>query len=177
MAMLKVCKNLTALGLAFALLLTGCGLISITLLLNEDIPETNVPNGLFTYDVDVTDEQDWEDHKDQIEQVNWVSFELTLTNPGEAAITFNGYVDDVDNAVCSTIGCATATTRVLKNITIPASSTRVITMGESFGFMENMDVLKALAATGRFRFYGVSGGGPFVIDEGRIVVAIVASIS
>jgi len=175
--MLNVFKNLTILGLAVAFLLTGCGLISITLLLNEDIPFTVVPAGLFVHDVDVTDEEDWEDNKDNIEQVNWVSFELSLTNLSGSEITFDGYIDDIDNDTCLTIACATATTRILRNITIPASSTRNITMGESFSYMENMDVLKALAKTGRFRFYGVSAGGGFQIDEGRIVVAIVATIS
>lgn len=174
--MLKVCKNLAVLGLAFAILLTGCGLISITLLLNEDIPYTDVSSGLFIYDVDVTDEEDWQDNKDNIEQVNWVSFEMTLTNPGGTAVTFDGYVDDIDNPVCASVACAEATTRILHNITVAAGETRYISMGQSLGYMEHMDELKALAKTGQFRFYGVTDGGAFVIEEGRVVVAIVASL-
>lgn len=171
--MLKVFKNLSVLGLALAILLTGCGIVSVTFLLYEDIDQASVTS-FYYYGVDVTDEEDWEDHKDDIEQVNWVSFELFLTNPGGTDITFNGYVDDADNAVCGTAACAQAATRILRNITIPAGTQRHITMGQSFDYMENMLILRDLAVEGAFHFYGVSDG-PFEIDSGTVVVAIVAS--
>jgi hypothetical protein len=171
--MLKVCKSFVVLGLALVILLTGCGLISITLLLDQDIDETTVPASFYYYGVDVTDEEDWEDHKDDIKSANWVSFELYLTNPGGTDITFDGYVDDADNAVCVTATCAQGATRILKDVTIPAGSQRYISPGQSLAFMENMDILRDLAVTGQFHFYGVSTGGSFVIDSGRVVVAIV----
>lgn len=174
--MLKVCKNFIALGLALAILLTGCGLISVTFLLDEDIDTTTVPVDLFIYSVDVTDEEDWEDHKDDIQQVNWVSFEFYFTNPGGSDVSFDGYIDDIDNPQCGTIPCAEATTRVLKDITIPAGSSTHISMGDSFAYQENVEILKNLAEAGAFHFYGVSDGGAFVLDSGRVVVAIVAGI-
>jgi hypothetical protein len=170
--MLKVCKSVIVLGLAVAILLAGCGLISVTFLLDEDISQTDIPTDLYYYGVDVTDEEDWEDHVDDIEQINWVSWELFLTNPGVTDITFDGYIDDIDNPICFTTGCASATTRVLKDITIPAGESRHITMGESFSFMENIDVAKTLAIEGQFHFYGVSDGA-FSLDSGRVVVAVV----
>ncbi|UCE23227.1 MAG: hypothetical protein JSU74_07930 [Candidatus Zixiibacteriota bacterium] len=175
--MLKVCKNLVLLGLALVFLLTGCGLISITFLLDEDIDETFVPTSFYYYGVDVTDEEDWEDHKDDIKQANWVTFELYLTNPGGTDITFDGYVDDATGTACTNATCAMGTTKILSNITIPAGSERYISPGESLNFMENMDILRDLAVTGMFNFYGVSTGGSFVIDSGRVVVAIVAVAS
>ena len=174
--MLKVCKNFIALGLALVILLTGCGIISVTFLLNEDIDTTSVPTDLFIYNVDVTDEEDWEDHKDDIQQVNWVSFEFYLTNPGGADVTFDGYIDDIDNSQCGTIPCAEAATRVLKDITIPAGSSVHISHGNSFSYMENMSIMKDLAEAGAFHFYGVADGGAFILDSGSVVVAIVAAI-
>ena len=171
--MLKVFRNFVVLGLALVLLLTGCGLISVTFLLDEDIDTMPIPSDLFVYDVDVTDDEDWIDHQDDIQQVNWVSFELYLTNPTGTEIAFDGYIDDADNALCGTTACALGTTRVLKDITIPAGSSRHITMGQSFAFQENVQTLKDLAETGAFHFYGVSTGGAFVLDSGRVVVAIV----
>lgn len=174
--MLKVCKNFVALGLALVILLTGCGLISVTFLLDEDIDTTSVPADLFYFGVDVTDEEDWEDHKDDIKQVNWVSFELYLSNPGGTAVMFDGYIDDIDNAICGTVACAEGKTRILKDISIPASGSTHIRMGDSFAYEENIETLKTLAEAGAFHFYGVSDGGAFVLDSGRVVVAIVAGI-
>ncbi|UCD63166.1 MAG: hypothetical protein JSW34_10490 [Candidatus Zixiibacteriota bacterium] len=173
--MLKTSMRLVAASLAVAALLFGCGLLSIMILINEEIDTTTVPGDLFYYGVDVTDDEDWEEHQDNIEFVNYVAFDLYLNNPGGSDITFNGYIDDAANPVCGTSACAAATTRVLKDITIPAGSTRHITAGQSFQFIENMSVMKTLAREGAFHLYGVSTGGSFVIDSGRVIVAIVIS--
>lgn len=173
--MLKTSMRLVAVSLAVAVLLAGCGLLSIQILLNEEIDTTAVPADFFYYGVDVTDEEDWEDHRDDIEFVNYVTFDLYLTNPGGTDITFDGYIDDYGNTPCATSACATGTTRFLQGITIPASSTTHIYAGQSFQYMENLEVMKDLAESGQFHFYGVSTGGAFVIDSGRVVVAIVVS--
>lgn len=173
--MLKTNMRLVAAGLAVVILLAGCGLLSIQVLVNEEIGTTSVPGDFFYYGVDVTDEEDWDDHKDDIEFVNYVTFDLYLRNPGGTDITFDGYIDDFANTACTNSACAAATTRFLRDITIPASSSRHIYAGQSFEFMENLEVMKALAESGQFHFYGVSTGGAFVIDSGRVVVAIVVS--
>ena len=172
--MLKIFMRIGALSLVALFLLSGC-LISILVLVDEEISTTTVPGPFFAEFVDVTDEEDWIDHEDDIEFVNWVSFDLWLTNPSSIDITFEGYIDDADNPACSDVPCAMTKTRILRPITIPGSSTRHITAGESLGFIENMPLMKTLAQEGRFNFYGVSTGGTFVVDSGRVVVAVVVS--
>ena len=173
--MLKLSKNFAVLGLAIVLLLSGCGLVSVTILLDKDIPPTSVPTEFYSYAVDVTDEDDWKDNVDNIESVNYVTFDLHLYNPGSTPVTFNGYVDDVDNADCTTSICAEGKIRVLKDITVAGDTHLHITAAQSLTHMEHMDDLKTLTKTGQFHFYGVSTGGTIEIESGNVVVAIVVT--
>ena len=102
--MLRAKKNFVLLGLAAFVLLAGCMLISITITVDEDF--NFVGAGDFYYEsVDVTENQDWIDHEDDIEFVELVTFNMVLTNNTSEAIGFEVYVDDFDNALCMTRSC------------------------------------------------------------------------
>ncbi|MEW6411744.1 MAG: hypothetical protein AB1483_04630 [Candidatus Zixiibacteriota bacterium] len=181
--MMKSLSKYFVLSLTVLILLAGCGIVSITYMIDEDFDVSGA--GDFYYRaIDVTTNPDWEDHQDDIEFVELVAFDIYLTNNEETAVTFDGYVDEYDDlGICPTRACfdaLTTPTRILKDITIPAGSSRHITVGESFDYIENIDVMKALALTGQFNFYGVSTGGSsvnFSVDSGRVIIWLMVSAS
>ncbi len=181
--MLKLFKNYIVLGLAVLVLLAGCGIVSITIMVDEEFDL--VGTGDFYYlDIDVTSNSDWQDHEEDIEFVELVAFDIWLTNSEATEVTFEGYVDDYDNTLCGSRACFDALspspTRVLKDIVIPAGSTRHITPGQSFAHIENVDVMKTLARQGQFNFYGISTGGAsvnFSVDSGRVIIWLMVSAS
>ncbi len=181
--MLKSYRKYFVLSLAALILLAGCGIVSITYMVEEDFDVAGA--GDFYYRaIDVTANSDWEDHQDDIEFVEMVAFDMYLTNNEETAVTFDGYVDNYDAiGICGNRACfdlLTTPTRVLKDITIPAGASRHINPGESMAYIENIDVMKALALTGQFNFYGVSTGGTsvnFSVDSGRVVIWLMVSAS
>ncbi|UCG63121.1 MAG: hypothetical protein JSV52_07520 [Candidatus Zixiibacteriota bacterium] len=179
--MLKLFKNYVVLGLAAIILLAGCGIVSMTFVIEEDF--SLVGSGdFYSLAVDVTQNEDWQDHEEDIEFVELVAFDMYLTNNEPTSVTFNGYVDDYDAVnICTDRTCfdgLTTPTRVLKDIIIPANSTRHITPGESLAYIENLDVMKAFAREGQFNFYGISTGGAavnFSVDEGTVIVILMVS--
>ena len=178
--MLKARKNVVLLGLAAFVLLAGCGIVSITITIDEDFDV--VGSGDFYYQsIDVTENEDWQDHEDDIEFVEMVTFDIWMTNNEETEVTFDGYVDDYDNTLCVTRSCFDASstpTRILKDIVIPAGSSRHITPGQSLAFIENLDVMKARELDGQFHFYGISTGGTsvnFSVDSGTVFITLMVS--
>ena len=166
--------RLVVISLAVFILLSGCGLISILILVDEEIPATTASD-LYIHSVDVTGDADWDDNKDKIEFVNYVTFDLYLSNSSTTSdVTFNGYIDNFAHTICADMACAEGKVRVLRNIVVPPGG-RHITAGQSFAFIENMETMKTLAEKGQFHFYGVSTDGVFAIDSGRVIVAIVVA--
>ncbi|MCK4574142.1 MAG: hypothetical protein KAU36_07210 [candidate division Zixibacteria bacterium] len=166
---------------AIVLLAVGC-LVSGTFVVTEPFSFT-AETGFYAYQVDVTDEKDWEDHKDDIDNIDMVGFELWITNNEAFPVTFNAWVDDADNPFCTGATCfdaLTTKTIIIDNLTIPAGPTmrRHVTYGESFTYLENVKVLKKLVKEGRLNFYGTGSDGTdlgFVVDSGVVIVTFSAS--
>lgn len=163
--------------MAVGFLISGCLLISGTFVIVEDFSFSG-ETGFYHYWVDLTNEEDWEDHKDDIDDIDLVGFEMNFTNNDSEPVTFNAYIDDggefdvwadyaeVDaNAV-----------KILDNLTLPVGKSH-LTYGDSFKYIMNVEAMKKLVKKGQFHFYGVSEGGiskDFVIDSGKVVVTFTA---
>ncbi len=172
-------KSLICFGglLLIALLATGC-LLSGTFVVDQSFSFSTSGSGFYYYAVDVTGNSVWNDHHDDIDAIDLVGFELWLHNGGSENLTFNAYVDDADNSLCTSQSCLdgnTTKTQIIAGLTV-APGDRHITYVESFNYLKNLDKLKALAKEGKLNMYGTAAGsGTLTVDSGKIIVTFSAS--
>jgi len=170
-------------GIAFlamlSLIAAGC-LVSVTFVIEEELSFTT-SGDVYFYEVDVTDEEDWEDHKDNIDKIVSVGFELYITNNESLEVEFNGYIDRFGSTVYTdATDVENNATLILDGITLPAGpgTQTHITYGQSFQYVRNVDSLRTMALEGQFHAYGISAGGTaagFTVDSGLVVVTYLAS--
>jgi len=165
--------GIAALGLLFA----GC-LMSGTFVITEDFSFT-ASSGFYFYSVDVTTEPDWEDHKDNIDMIDVVGFEMTMDNTNPGAVTFNVYVAPyaATQQYTSKAELDASAFVVIEDLPVPAG-TSTMTYVQSLGHIKNLAKLKELAKTGKFHYYGVAEGitsGTFTVDPGKIIITVSAS--
>lgn len=164
--------------LGILLLLTGClvsGTFVVTIFIDGN--DMTTYNGLYHYEVDLSTDSDWEDHKDKIENIDVIGVELWMTNNSGSAATFNVWIDDIGDPVYSTVEMVDSlATQILEDITIVSGANHV-TYAESLGLIQNVATVKTLAETGQFHFYGHSNlAAQFVLDSARVVVTVSAGM-
>ena len=168
-------KILALVGLiAVAAIVSGC-LVSGTFIIVDDFSFT-AASGFYHYTVDITDNADWKDHKDDIDFIDVVGAEFYITNTG-AAETFSVYVDDFGDVHATEGDVEANATPIIEDLTVNPGTTKV-TYAQSLGIIKNVARLKALAKTGQFEYYGTSSGNigtDFVVDSGKVIITFSAS--
>ncbi len=162
--------------LVAALLAAGCLLVSGTFVIVEDFSFT-AQGDFYFYQVDITDEEDWEEHKDQIDAIDVVGFEFFITSTAATDITFSAYVDDYSGIGPIPTAVPGTATVILDEITIPPGASHII-YAESLTLIQGVDRLKALTKTGQFDYYGTSSADVddvFTIDSAKIIVTFSAT--
>jgi len=164
--------------LGILLLLTGClvsGTFVVTIFIDGE--DFTTFTDLYHYEVDLSTDSDWEDHKDKIKNIDVIGVELWLTNNGEAATTFNVWIDDIGEPVYTSVDSVDANaTRILEDVSV-APGANHITYAESLALIQNVAALKTLAESGQFHFYGHSSlGASFALDSARVVVTVSAGM-
>lgn len=165
--------------LAAGLLTAGC-LISITLILVDTFSFTTASQFYF-YEVDVTDEPDWEDNKDKIDFIDAVGFEFYITNNQNFEVTFDVWVDDHGQPQYTTVPQVEANTdQIINDLKVPASTANYkVTYAQSLAVLSNLEKLKALAKTGQLHYYGLASGGTFTsafrVDSAKVIITVSAS--
>jgi len=162
-----------------AVLLAGC-LISGTFVLDLKFTAAELDkysNHYYT-EVDLTENEIWQDHEENLDEVQSVGFEMWITNVGPQT-TFNMYVDPAGSTMFTdTSTIADSTTLVLRGLTLAADHQTHITYGSSFKYLTNINVLTKLARTGMFNFYATwTQASNVTLDSMRVVVVISASDS
>ena len=138
-------------------------------------------SGFYFYQVDMTEDPDWEKHKDQIDFVDavGVEFYITSTEPGD--VTFNAFITPL-NPSYSNFGpyppaVPEAKTQIIEDLTVSPGVTH-ITYKQSLTFLRGLDGLKELSKKGVFDYYGTSTGNDgtsFIIDSAKVIVTLSAS--
>lgn len=167
-------------ALLIALVGGGC-LLSGTFTVDETFT-FEVQEGLYFHAADVTDKDEWQEHKDDIDNVDMVGFELWMTNHQNTAAAFSIYVDDFGETQWGSGEEVRANAvKVFGDLALkPGEGVQThITYGESLGMFSNVAELRRLAREGRFHVYGVStasAGSQFTIDSARVIVTFTASV-
>ena len=160
-----------------AIAFSGCkSIISGTFVIVENI-EFTAGSGFYFYQVDITDEEDWDEHKDDIDFIDAVGVEFYITSTEATDVTFNAYVDDYSGIGPLPASIPSTATLIIDGLTVPPGET-VITYKESLSFLTGIDRLKELVKLGRFDYYGTStgnDGNTFVIDSGKVIITFSAS--
>ncbi len=159
-----------------AAVVSGC-LVSGTFIIVEDFEFTG-QTGYYHYSVDLTNEPDWEDHKDDIDMIDAVGFEFTITNNSNVATVFNAWVTEAGTDYGSVAEITGNATKVITDLAVPALGTVPVTYAQSLGHLTNLEALKTLVKSGRFEYYGTSTNNPdvnFDVTDGKIIVTFSAS--
>ena len=176
-------KNIILSGvlILIALFAVGC-LVSGTFVIVETF-SFSTQSGFYSDAINLDGNSDWEEHKDKLDKVEIVGFELWITNNEPEDWSFWAYMDDYD-ASCLSESCADESSTkflVFDTLTIPAStgttgSTKYVSYVESFDYIQNLDKIREMVFDGSFNFFayatGANGG---VVDSVRIIITVNAS--
>ena len=158
-----------------ALLAAGC-LISGTFVIVDDFTFT-AKSGFYFYQVDLTTNSDWDDHKDQIDLIDAVGAEFYISSTEPDTVTFNVYVDSptADSTTVDSLGTAV---KIIDQLEVPPGLNQHITYVQSLGFITHIAELKTFVKAGKFNYYGTSSGNlgtAFKVDSGKVIVTFSAS--
>ena len=170
-------KTALAAAILAAVTLSGCLLVSGTFVIVKTFSFTT-QSQFYHYAVDITDEGDWKDHKDKIDNIDLVGFELWITSHETIPITLNAYLDSMHTTPYATqLAVEANATKVLEGLTVAPGANHV-SYGGSFSYLTNVDELKRLVRIGQFDYYGTATGGTgagFKVDSARVIVTFSAS--
>lgn len=163
-------------GLALiALLAVGC-LVSGTFVIAEDISfNFSAASGFYFSKVDITANPDWAEHRDDIDDIDVVGFDFYISSTESGPVTFSAYIDNY--SADSTV-LPDSTKRIINGFTVNPGLNQHITYKQSLTFLTNTELLKTLAKTGKFYYWGTStgnDGSTFHIDSGQVIVTVSAS--
>ncbi|MDH3891086.1 MAG: hypothetical protein OEV49_08360 [candidate division Zixibacteria bacterium] len=179
--MKKLLHTAIVAAVALALLVpSGCKIVSGTYVVEETFYDLT-PNGTGDYyyeALDITDNSVWQDHKDDIKDIDNIGFEIWLNSSAASANNFNCYVD----ALASSLGGASSksaviagATHVLVDVPMPAGKS-FIGYAASFSHITNLSTLKTLGETGQFKFWAMADvtTSSFTVDSIKVVVTLTA---
>ncbi len=164
--------------LLLCLIVVGCKdiIVSGTFILVEDFDFT-AESGFYFYQVDITDEEDWADHKDDIDFVDAVGVEFFITSTETGDVTFNAYIDDYSGSSSTPTEIPDDATQIIENLIVSPGITH-ITYKQSLDFLTGLERMKELSELGQFDYYGESTGNEgtsFIIDSARVIITFSAS--
>ncbi len=157
-----------------ALLLAGC-LITGTFIADIMIRDFDVNTDTFYAEqVDLTEDEDWEDHKDDIKSIDLVGFELWINNTSGSAQSFKAFIDDANEQLYQTAVLVEANaTVILDELTLDPGD-NYISYPNSFNYLRNLETIRTLLEAGQFNAYGITTGGTFELDSMRVIVTFTA---
>jgi len=157
-----VCHPLGASILAAALVLTGCIVSGQFVVVIDWGGFVSTHESLNSEHIDLTTNETWNDHKDDIQNIVDVKFKVTIRNLASTPASGEVYVSKTSYSTAPAVKASA--TRILQGIVIPASSTRTIGFDESATYRENLDTLLDLVKDGQFYIYGIAGDPTFNIE-------------
>ena len=177
-------KKLTTICAALALLIlmvTGCGLVSGTLFVSQELDnpihseagtsplDDNIGSAL----VDLTDNSDYGDIDVNGIEAGCVSTEAHNCNPndavsGEVWIT----LDTLDHDEWTSQDVRDNCFRVFHGLFLAAGETRTFTCQETLDLLENLDQFADAVAVGKFRAWGIGDQDEYCIDLQNIFIGL-----
>jgi hypothetical protein len=169
-------------GAALAALLqpTGCKIVSGTFVVDTVFYDLT-PNGTGDYyyeALDLTTNDVWIDHEDDIKDIDNIGFEMWLSNTAGTNNFVDCYIADFGSALngaSSRSAVESGATRVLVDVPMPPG-TSFLGYASSFSHIEHLTELKTLGESGQFKFWALADitTSEFTIDSLRVVLTLTA---
>lgn len=156
-------------------LVSGTFVLSILLVSNQDL---SYDSNLYYGEADLTTESIWEDHSDNIKNIDVVGFELWVTNKTGTPNTIDVYATNISSSLDSLstrTGVIDSATQVLKELPLASNKTH-ISYGQSFKYLINTGTLKSLVKDGAFKAFILidTTGVVVTVDSLRVIVTMTA---
>jgi hypothetical protein len=148
-------KYLPLLPLLTVMLLCAC-LISGTFVIVWEVDDQDVhaSQHFYKFTVNLTEDQDWKDHKDKINDISDAALTFKLINQGSSAATGQVFVS-LDSTLNDTTAVKSHATVILDGITVPAHDSLYMDMAHYYDLLQNFDTLKGVVKTGVFTAYAI----------------------
>ena len=117
----------------------------------------------------------WEDHKDEIKNIQSVEFYVEITNHENSVASGQVYVSEGPLATLGAI--KNNAFLVLDGISVQPNETRVIEREESVQYLQNIEKLMELIKDGAFYVHGAADETPFHVvfsDKTAIIISFTA---
>jgi len=157
-------------------LVSSCFLFSGTWVIIYEVDDADVDpdTSFYKFTVDLTGEDVWEDHKDDIDDIADISFTFKLANTGDNTITGQVYVSSNDT-LDDTTEVKSSATIILDGISVAAGDTLQMTLAHYYDLLQNFDTLKALVKSGIFTAYAIVPNAPNGMEFFDVIVVVTIS--
>ncbi len=176
-------KKMMMSALLFAIpaifIFSGCNLVTGTFVIDIAINHSEiVPHGNFEYfAVDLTKEDTWDKHKDNIKNVDNVGFQLWVTNNGTSEVTWEFYADTTKPPHTDIPAIRSHAKQVLAGLSLPPGKTYV-DWPTSLIYLntKELPLFKQWVETGKFDIYALTDVLPYniTIDSAKVIVTVTA---
>ena len=161
---------------ALTLVIGGC-LLSGQTTFTQPVDIVGATNTTVTkIPIDLSDEPDWVDHKDDIKSVDELSVVAIITNHLAAPATAKLYLSN-DDGLTTVEEVETEATLVFESPVVPADGKLKIGWADGFKYVQNREAIeKETFGDGMFWLYTIAADTPFHVDvKGEVVITITAS--
>jgi hypothetical protein len=161
-----------SLALFATLLLSGCWLFGITLVLSYDIEDeiVSTDTNFNSVAIDLTEEQDWIDHQDDLDEIYNLLFYGWIENHESTEATGQLYVYKNDSLTTIAEVQANATL-VLDGLVLPPSSIVEVPLTEM-----KLEPIRDLIMEGKFQLYAIATNVPFHITVYDATVVVIFAV-
>jgi hypothetical protein len=118
--------------------------------------------------VDLSSNDDWKEHRDQLNSVDDIGFACTIKNYESSIATGQIYISDKSYSTPEAVKAGAI--KILDGIAVPASGSRTIEWKESADFLSNFVEAKKIVYTEKFYLYFMVEETPFHIDVTDIIL-------
>ncbi len=158
------------------LLVSSCFLFSGTWVIIYEVEEADIdcPGSFYKFTVDLTEEDIWKDHKDDIDNIPDISLTFKLANTGTDTLTGRVYVSP-SSTLDDTTEVKDSATIILDGISVAPGDTLQMTLAHYYDLLQNFDTLKDLVKTGKFTAYAIVPNAPLNMEFSDVIVVVTIS--
>jgi hypothetical protein len=151
----------------------GCLLVSGQIVVVVKIAEVvaTTEQEIDSVEVDLTQNDDYNEHKDELKSVEEVLFQMTVRNNTSSPLRARIYASAEGNlqSIPEIVGQGFL---VLETPELQPLEERFIPFDDSAGYLHNIDALKDLALKGHFFLYMISEATPFDLTMEDVVIVV-----
>jgi hypothetical protein len=114
-------------------------------------------------DVDLQENEDWQEHHENIRGIQRVLFAFWVKNLANDNATAQFYLSK-DCTFSTASAIRQGATLVVDGVSVPANDSLYVTAADSYRYLRNVDVLKGHLIDGQFCLYCIAENAPFEIQ-------------